>query len=810
MVGLLHDVRYALRQLRKSPGFSITAVLMLALAISVNSTVFSWINGTMLHPIPGARDTRSLVSVMRGAWNTSPAPPLSYLDYRDLRERNHTLAGILAYHHDWLTLTDGAEPQRIYIANVSANYFEVLGVQPVLGRFFLPEEETRPDAVPYVVLGYSLWKSRYESDPAIVGKTIAIARRPVTVIGVAPEGFRGAMPGVRQDLWATLNPLGTSAYRMAHRDAAWLNVVARLRPGVQREQATQDLETIMRQIVAAYPDDHLGVNTITLDPMWRSPFGANIYLSDSLPPLLGIAALVLLLTSVNIATLALVRFVARRRELAIRQSLGAGRMQLTRQMMLEGLLVTTAGGACALLMTAWSSKTLAGLIPPSENSIALNGSMDANVVAVIAAFALFASLICGAFPAWRSSRVEAADVLKDEAASVSSGSHNRHLLSGLVVLQIALSLALLITSGLLMQSLKNANQTSPGFQQARVLTASVGLSISGYSGDEIRAFQRKALDRLRTVQGVQYASITDWVPLDFTRKTNDVYPEGYVPRPHELLEVRRADITADYFQTLGIPVLKGRAFTQNDNENSTRVVILDETAANHYWPRQNPLGRQLHAFGRAYTVVGVVGNTKHHSVTELPEPMLYFSIFQIGGPETVVQVRTAGDPSAMAPAVVRILHQLDGRVPVFDVRPLSETTQIAFVFQRIEALFATVFGILALVLASTGIYGVVAYRTALRTHEIGIRVALGAARRDVLRLVLVQGMRLTMLGLAFGLAIAWVLARFMRGLFYGVSAADPLTAFCVVVLLALIALLACLLPARRALHVDPVTAIRTQ
>src|SRR5579863_1463998 len=371
---LSRDVRYALRQLRKSPGFAITATAMLAVAICANSTVFSWIDGTMLRPIPGARDTGELVSLQRGERNFSPVPPFSYLDYRDLREQNHTLAGMLAYHHDWITVTGGAQSERAYIANVSANYFDVLGIKPMLGRFFLAEEETRPDAVPNVVLGYSLWKTRYASDPAIVGKSIQIARHPVTVIGVAPEGFVGAMPGIRQDLWITLDPLGSNVWRMTHRSggAVWLNVVGRLRPGVSRDQAAQNLDTLMHHIVAAYPDDHLGENRITLDPMWRSPFGANGYMAATLPILLAFAAVVLLLTCANVATLTLVRFVSRRRELAIRQSLGASRMQLLHQMVLEGAILSTGAGAAALVLTSWTSKTFAWFFPANSNPLILN------------------------------------------------------------------------------------------------------------------------------------------------------------------------------------------------------------------------------------------------------------------------------------------------------------------------------------------------------------------------------------------------------------------------------------------------------
>ncbi len=810
MRGLLQDVRFALRQLRKSPGFTITAGLMLALAICANSTVFSWIDGTMLHPIPGARDTGSLVSVMRGQWNTSPSPPLSYLDYRDLREQNHSFDGILGYNHDWLTLTGGATPERIYVCNVTSNFFDLLGIRPMLGRFFLPEEETRPDAVPYVVLSYALWKTRYAKDPAIVGKTIEIVRHPVTVIGVAPEGFSGAMPGIREDLWLTLNPVGSNAWRMTHRTATWLNVLGRLRPGVSRDGATQDLQTIMQRIVAAYPNDHLGVNTITLDPMWRSPFGANIYMASTLPILLAIAGVVLLLTCANVATLALVRFVARRREIAIRQSLGAGRIQLVRQMVLEGFFVSFAGGALALLMTAWTAKSFARFIPPNANPVVLNGTVDHNVVAVIVVLSLLASVICGAFPALRSSRVPAAEALKEESANVSGGSHNRRLLSGLVVAQIALSLALLVTSGLFLRTLRNISSANPGFEQDHILTASVGLAIAGYPDEEVRQIRHKILDRVEALPGVTVASLTDWVPFNFNRKTVDAYPEGYVPRPHESLELRRADVTSQYFETLEIPILEGRPFSPDDNESAPRVVVVDQTAANRYWPGQDPLGRKLTVWGHSFTVVGVAKNSKHNFMNELPEPMIYMSYFQEPDSELTVQVKTRGNPADMGPMVEQAIHQIDGRLPVFDVRTMRETTQMSSMFAVMQSTFAGMFAIIALILAATGIYGVVAYRTQLRTHEIGIRVALGASRSDVLRLVVMQGVRLTAAGLMLGLAFSFGLTRFIAGLLYGISATDPLTVMAVVVLLGAMALLACFLPAHRAMRVNPVSAIREQ
>jgi len=805
-----HDVRYALRQIRKSPGFTLIAVTMLALGICANSTVLSWIDGTMLRPIPGARDTGDLVSVMRGERNGSPTPPFSYLDYRDLRERNRSFDGILAYHHDWAALTDrGGVPERIYIGNVSWNYFDVLGVKPVLGRFFLPEEETRPDAVPYVVLGYSLWKTRYASDPAVVGKSIEIARHPVTVIGVAPNGFIGAMPGIRQDAWLPLNPLG-SEWRITHRDSTWLNVVGRLKPGVRKENATQDLETIMRQIVTAYPNDHLGKNTITLDPMWRSPFGANGYMASTLPILLAIGGVVMLLTCANVATLTLVRFVARRREIAIRQSLGAGRAQLARQMQLEGVLVSIGAGAIATLLTTWTAKSLALFIPANANPIALNTAMDQYAVTGIVALAVLASMLCGTFPAWRSSQVPAAEVLKEESASTSRGAGNQRLLNGLVVTQIALSLALLVCSALFLRTLRNLANANPGFEEDHILTASVGLNILGYSNDRANVLRHKILDQVSALPGVEVASLTDWIPLALSRKTEDAYPDGYVPRPHESLEVGKADVTPRYFETMQIPILEGRDFTQDDDEKAPRVLIVDQTAANRYWPGQDPLGKRLKIWDRLFTVVGLVKNSKHVLVSELPGPMIYMSYFQYGGPEMIVQLKTHGNPEDLAPLVETTIREIDNRLPVFDVRTMRETTLMARSFAIIQSTFAGIFATIALILAAIGIYGVVAYRTELRTHEIGIRVALGATQVDVLRLVLWQGVRLTIIGLALGLGLAFVLARFMRGTLYGISSTDPLTAASVSLLLAGIAILSCWLPARRAMEVDPVRAIRAQ
>jgi len=475
---------------------------------------------------------------------------------------------------------------------------------------------------------------------------------------------------------------------------------------------------------------------------------------------------------------------------------------------LEGALLSVCAGAVALLLTTWTAKTFAWLIAPGTNPVVVNGILDYRVVIGAVVLAILASALCGAFPAWRSSHVPAVEVLKEESASTLGGKHNRHLLSGLVVTQIALSLALLVSSGLFLRTLRNLADADPGFVQDHVLNASVGLNIVGYPEDKAQVIRHKILDRVAALPGVTVASLTDWVPLCLSRKTVDAYPEGYVPRPHESLEVGRADVTPRYFETLGIQIIEGRDFTQDDNEKAPRVLIVDQTTASRYWPGVDPLGKKLSMWGRLFTVVGVVKNSKHLMMSERPGPMIYMNYFQQPDSELIVQVKTRGNPMDAAPAVERAVHEIDGQLPVFDVRPMRETTQMASVFAVMQSMFAGMFAVIALVLAATGIYGVVAYRTQLRTHEIGLRMALGASRTNVLRLVLLQGLWLTLIGLAFGLALSFALTRFIAGLLYGVNANDPLTVVAVIVVLGAMSLLACYLPAHRAMRANPVASIR--
>jgi predicted permease len=478
-----------------------------------------------------------------------------------------------------------------------------------------------------------------------------------------------------------------------------------------------------------------------------------------------------------------------------------------RQMIFEGMFVSLAGGALAYALTLWTASRLGDFIPPSSDPIVLAGIVDHNVILVILLLTVLVGAFCGAFPAWRSSRGSSAEVLKDESGSVSGGGHNRRVLSGLVVAQVALSFALLVSCGLLLRTLRNMNDADPGFERHNILTASVGLGIAGYSPSDQNAIQHKILERVSAMPGVLVAGLTDWLPLSFNGRSADVYPEGYVPRLHESHQVRRANVTPGFFAAMSIPILSGRDFTRDDNETAPRAVIVDQTAAARYWPGANPIGKRLKMGSDIFSVVGVAGNTKHQFINERPEPMVYLSFFQ-GAFGTTVVIRTAGDPNAMAPALEDTIHQVDHRIPVFDVRSLRETIQASSSFAVMESTFAAIFAMIALALSGMGIYGVVAYRTQLRTHEIGLRMALGASHANVARLILRQGLRLTSIGLVFGLALSFALTRFIAGLLYGVTTHDVATVIGAFVLLGGLSLLACYVPARRAMRVDPVDAIR--
>lgn len=807
---LIQDLRYALRQIRRNPGYSALAVMTLALGIAANSTIFSWIHATLLNPIPGVADSGSMITIARGERSDHPTPPFSYMDYVGLRDGVTSVTGLLAYHDDFMAITGSGKPERVYGALASSNYFEVLGVHPILGRTLLPTQVNERAGAAEVVIGYDFWKHRFDGDPAIVGKTIQLNLHTYTIVGVAPRYFRGCKSGLRTELWM---PLGMDRQVFGHSRPddprlEWLNLLGVVRPGVDRHQVDKELNVVMQRIAAADPENHQGPNTLSTDPLWRSPFGANVYFAETFSILEALAALLLLLACANVGNLLLVRSVARRRELAIRLSMGAGRWKLVRQLMVENLVIALAGGVAAIAVTYWTAQTLGLFFLSATVPLVLNGNADSTVLVATIAVSILTAVISGALPAWRATRLSPATVLKEESLSSTGGISRSRLSSSLVVFQVALSLSLLTCAGLFIKSLHNALSVDPGFDASNVLLATFDLDPMGYTRRTGVEFEREVLDRVRHLPGVKSAALADFAPLNFTIHADSALPEGYVPHAHEMLEVDRGFVSSGYLEALRTPLLAGRDFTGQDTATSLPVAIVNQAFVDRYWPGQNAVGKHIQVEGTWRTIVGVAANGKYRSLNYDFAPLFLLPLMQRYESQVILQVRVTGDPLAYAPAIERTVHDLNGDLPLYNVVTLEDSMQMGSVFQRILVTFSGSFGMLALSLAAVGLYGVIAYTTRQRTHEIGIRMALGAAKGNIFRQVLGQGFRLALSGLILGLVVTFMLTRSLRGMLYGVGTADWLTFATVAILLCAVAFIASFIPARRAASVEPMEALR--
>jgi predicted permease len=565
----------------------------------------------------------------------------------------------------------------------------------------------------------------------------------------------------------------------------------------------------MQRIVELSPESHHGPNQIAVDALWR--FGINVYLYRALPMLLALAIVLLFLACANVANLLLVRSVARRREIAIRLSMGATRWQLVRQLLIESVLLAFVGGGLAVAITIWSAGALARFSPPTLSlPLTLNGHVDRSVLLATSAASFLTAVIFGILPALRSSSVPLVAVLKEEAGSTSVAIHKSRLSSSLVVAQISLSLLLLICGGLFTRSLQKAQQADAGFGPEHVLLASYELGPSGYSGDQGIAFHERVLAKLETLPGVESATLADFAPLNYTIHSQPVEPEGYVPQPHESMEVDRASVGPNYLRTLRTPLLAGREFTPQDVAKSQPVAMVNQEFVERYWPGQDPIGKRVGGWRIPLTVVGLVGNARYRRLNYPPAPMIYLPLFQDDQDPVIIHVRVSGVPAAFASTVETAIHDLDSDLPVFGVTTLQSAMQISSMLERVAATFAGSFGLIAVLLAAVGIYGVVAYTTRQRTREVGIRIALGAEKGAIFRLVLRQALRLTLAGLALGTVLSLALTRFLRSQLFGVAPTDMLTFAVVGVVLTLIALLACFVPAHRATRVDPLVALHRE
>jgi len=812
MSSFWQDVRYSLRMIAKAPGYAAIAILTLALGIGANSTIFSWINSTLLNPIPGLASPSEVVAMTLGR-GTDNAFPLTYPDFEAMRDGQQSFDGLTASNIAPMSLTGKGKPERVWGAVASANYFDLLGVRPILGRGFLPEEDIKPGGAPVTVISYRLWQTHFGANPDVVGQTLEINQHPYTIVGVAPPVFQGSQTGLRMELWI---PIMMEEQLMPQGDLLhdhhyfWLSALGRLKPGVSPEQAQEEMTLRLKREAKNYPEEHKGHDSVSVYPLWRNPMGGNQLFSTLLPMLMTIAGLVLLLACANVANLMLVRSVSRRREIAIRMSLGANRWRLVRQLLVESLILALTGGLIAFLFTFWSAGTFMRFVPKTDFPISLGMRVDHTVLLATLVISVLTGVIFGILPALRASGEAPVAVLKEDTGSASGGMRKARLASALVVAQISLSLLLLICAGLFIRSFMSAQQIKTGFNPHNVLIATYDLFTGGYSEASGVEFDRQLVTKLETQPGIQSVALSSRVPLAFGGGSTAVNPEGYVSQANESMETQVAIVTPNYFQTLQIPIVKGRDFTPQDAKSSQRVVIVSETFVNRYWPNQEALGKQLNSdlTHEWFTVVGVARDSKVNALNEKPRPFLYLPLYQVYRSTLIVLARTNGDSLAAGTTVEKTIHELNADLVVFDVTTLELREQIASFPQRVAGTFVGAFGLLALVLAAVGIYGVTSYTTRQRTHEIGIRMTLGASKRDVLRLVIGNGLRLTLIGVLLGLAASFALTRFLTSMLLGVTSTDALTFSSVAILLCAVALLACLLPARRAMRVDPMVALR--
>ena len=811
MSGLARDLRYALRSLLRSPGWTLAAVLTLALGVGANTTVFSWVNAVLLDPIPGTSDPASL-RVLYGTSKSGDTVSLAYPVYREIAGRTDVFSGVVAQRAVALALgaRSGEPPQRIWGALVSGNSFAVLGVRPLLGRFFRPEEDAGPGSPPVVVLSESLWSRQFGSDPAIVGKSVPINGAPFTVVGVAPANFIGSLLGLGTELWAPLaqSPrLEPGGGRLEDRGDRWLVCLARLAPGVDEARANRALEVEAARIGREDGYDGYGYHVAALS---KSPWGAPLILRPVLLTLLALVGLVLLTACANVSALLLSRAVGRRREIAVRMAIGASRGRIVRQLLTENLVLAAFGGLAALVVTFWTSGLLLSFIPPSGRPVQLDLAVDGRVLAFAFAAASASSVLFGLLPALRGAKSSIAGDLSGEFGAIGGPRNRSRLRQTLVVAQVALSLILLVAAGLFLRSFVAAQSLDPGFGARKALIVGVDVFPLGYSKERGRALFEELVLRAAALPGVESAAVARRVPMGFSGSSSSGFEvEGYTPAPGEELMAKYSNVGPGYFRTLQIGV-RGREFEPADREESRPVAMVNETFARRYFPNGDALGMQVGFFGERRTIVGVARDGKYQTFAEKPAPFLYVPLGQVYRPSVALVLRTSGDPSALLPAVRGILRTLDPNLPIGETQTMEQHLLEALVGQRIASSLLGLLGLLAGSIAGVGLYGVAAHAVAERRREFGVRMALGASPAAIERGVLGDGMRLAAAGVGLGLGAAFAISRLLASQLPGVSATDPVAFGGMAVAVASIALLATWIPARRAARIDPMTALKAE
>ena len=803
--------------LAKSPAFTIIAALSLALGIGANTAIFSMVNVILLKPVPVSEPDR-LVSVFMLDQRNPGNLPFSHLNYKDVRDQNQVFSGMAAFTFAQLNWSNATESEQIPAQVVSGNYFSLLGVEPALGRAFAPEEDEK--ATPVVVVSHGFWERSLGSDPAIVGKTLTLNRTPFTVVGVGRRGFTGTLLGGGPSVWVPMSMhdvVQPNFNWYEQRRGLFLLAVGRLAPNVSVDQASANLKTVFAQLEQAFPNDNKGrsAGAVSLLQARLNPQGIDgdgggvVQISMILMTVVGI---VLLIACANIANLLLARANQRRREIAVRLALGANRLRLVRQLLTESTLLSLFGAALGLLLAQWLLGALIGADLPLPLPVGEEVSLDGRVLAFTAALAIATGLLFGLAPALQASRADVVPVLKTENVPTGDGRRGRllGLRQVLVVVQIALSLVSLVAAGLFLRSLQGSQRIDPGFETSGVLVMNFNLGREGYTPERGQGFYREIAERVSTLPGVRRAAVAQSAPLDGGLRRS-VMPEGADTTTQDRILVQVNSVSPGYLDAMGIPLKRGRDFVYTDEEGTPKVVIVNETMAARFWPGEDGVGKRFKFFGDDdfTTVIGIARDAKYNAVAEDPTPFIYQPLRQHYSPAAVLHVR-AGGPAGLAAAVRREVQQLDPTLSVFDIRTLEDQVSDSLGPLRINVILLSIFGLLALVLASVGLYGVASYSVTQRTREIGVRMALGAQSSTVLRLVLVRGLFLVAVGLATGVAVAFVLSVLIPAdLLTNVGARDPLTFAATSALLGGVALIASFIPAWRATRIDPLIALRT-
>jgi len=806
---LAQDLRYAFRTLARTPGFTAIAIAVLALGIGVNATVFSLANALFLRPL-AVSEPSTVVRVYSNRYSNT-----AQQTYFELRDRNSTLAGLAAFQTQSFGVRLDTDTEHGFGQIVSGNYFPVLGIVPERGRL-LTAADDKEGAPPAVVLSYAFWQRRFAGAADVVGRTMAVNDAAFTIVGVAPRRFTGVMAPIVSDLWVPLSAdtlLRPGASPAARRGTS-LHLIGRLKPGVDRRQVQADLDAIGRQVRAAAgepPPREAAVSVYgptVLHPEIGTPLTAFVGV------LMVIVALVLLIVCVNLANLVLARAAGRGAELAIRQSLGAGRGRLVRQLLTESLLLSIVGAAGGIWIALWSTRALMAAPLPIPVPVQIDLSIDLRVLAFTAAVAVAATIASGLLPALSASKVELTRAIKDVGGE---GPRHSRLRSAFLIAQVSMSVLLLVTAGLFIRSFRNAQSIDTGFDAAHVLTGTVDLATRGYSEARGREFVRALTERLEASPGIVAANAVDILPLTLSNNANYMLRDGdsepgdgqSPPTPIVYMNA----VSTGHFRTLRIGLSAGRDFTWQDDADAPKVAIVNETLANKFWPGKNAVGKRLRPTGadasaNLVEIIGVVRDSKYVTVGEAPRPFLYRPLAQAYTPQVTLLVRAAATSQSVLPILKEQVRQLDPGLPVFNVATLADATAVSLLPARIAGALLAAMGSLALVLAALGIYGVLSFLVRARTREIGIRVAIGATPATVAAMVVRQTMTWTAGGALLGLTLAFALTRFLGSFLYGVSATDPVTFGGVMLLLMFVAGTAALVPAIRASRLDPLVALR--